>query len=152
MAEASQCFPEDHVPFKAKMVTPLSNVLNAVVPLSPPVLPCIMSGTGESDLLGEFTYVDYHLAKYGADGQLNAVTDGVGVMTATNGDAIFLTWSGLIRPTPMGITSEDVFIITGGRGRFLGASGSGVINTEADFVERKVTCFCWEGTVSAPRE
>ena len=42
------------------------------------------------------------------------------------GDAIFLTWSGLIRPTETGVTSEDAFFIVGGKGRFLGATGSGV--------------------------
>jgi len=60
-----------------------------------------------------------------------ALTDGVVVITAANGDAIFIRYSGLARPPAVAgefAEGEKAFTVTGGRGRFVGATGNGVIH------------------------
>jgi hypothetical protein len=68
-------------------------------------------------------------------------------MTAANGDALFFNYSGLFRGTGF----ELAFTITGGKGRFLGGTGSGVIRRSVDAAANKLTDV-FEGTVSAPRK
>jgi hypothetical protein len=55
-------------------------------------------------------------------------------MTAPNGDALFLTFGGVIRygASPGVNTAEIVFTITGGSGRFQGASGTGTFKDVVD--------------------
>jgi hypothetical protein len=97
------------------------------------------------------THVEYHIGHVGADGAFKTVTDGTGVMTGANGDALFISWSGFVRPTATsGIMGDGAFIITGGQGRFVGATGSGTLVTNPDLVTNVVT-FTWDGIVSAPK-
>jgi hypothetical protein len=46
--------------------------------------------------------------------------------------------------------SEGVYTITGGKGRFVGAAGSGVVTMEIDPTKNMVTAS-WEGTISRPK-
>ena len=71
-------------------------------------------------------------------------------MTAANGDALFISRNGLSRATATGITGEFGYIVTGGRGRFAGATGSGVGRFVIDASTNQVTTV-FEGTISAPK-
>jgi hypothetical protein len=138
--------PQGQVPFKATLTgAPTSSL---ILPLSPPLGHFNVSTTGQADLLGPVTYVDHHVLHFGADGQTPLYdTDGVGVMTAANGDALFFTYIGLFLPAYI----EEAFTIVGGKGAFLGATGSGTIRRSFDPATNKLTDV-FEGTVSAPQK
>jgi hypothetical protein len=65
---------------------------------------------------------------------------------AEGGNAIFIKYSGLVRPAG----AEFGYTVTGGRGRFAGATGSGVILCVRDR-EKGVQMRTFEGTLSKPR-
>jgi hypothetical protein len=114
----------------------------------------VLSGKGQGDLLGEFTYVDHHIGRPSADGKSLAVTDGVGVLAAANGDALFVSYFALYRAsaTPGVFPFEGAYFITGGRGRFLGATGSGVTTITVDTNAGKdFYTQIWEGIISPPK-
>ncbi len=84
--------------------------------------------TGNGTLVGHFTETLDYIAALDAQG---GVFDGTGVITAADGSKIYLHFEGTIpglfqRPFPLEYT--ETFVITGGTGRFEGASGSGDIN------------------------
>lgn len=55
------------------------------------------------------------------------LTNGIGTMTAANGDTVQLELTGALEPTPGSATATDKFVIrfVGGTGRFAGAHGTG---------------------------
>lgn len=111
----------DQVSFKANLAGDWDGFL---IPLNPPVVADRQSATGQADLLGQVTFVGHHFVQLNVAGIPQAVTDGLGVLAAANGDALFISWSGLVH---RGATEAELaFVVTGGRGRFLGATGSGV--------------------------
>src|SRR5437016_1865372 len=117
----------DLVAFKATMVSPLTQDSIVTIPVSPPVISAHITGPGQSPLLGAFTYIDHHRSHVGVDGVPKYTADALAVMTAANGDALFVKYSGFVHTTatPGILMGEDAFIITGGTGKFLGATGSG---------------------------
>jgi hypothetical protein len=140
--------PKDMVPFKATITGGLPDVF--VVPLNPPLGFGRVSGQGEATDLGPITYIEHHVAHLDVNGIPRAATDAVGVLTAANGDAIFLNYSGLVRPVTDGLAAEMAFTILGGRGRFAGATGSGAITVALNSVKKTMSCVM-EGVVSRPR-
>jgi hypothetical protein len=89
-----------------------------------------VTGTGHAMQLGKYN-VHYRECMDPATG---AVTAGSFTLTAANGDTIYGTYRGQAFPTgdPNVMTYDDPGVITGGTGRFAGASGianaSGVAN------------------------
>jgi hypothetical protein len=106
-----------------------------------------VTGTGHATHLGKYTS-HYRECLVPATG---AVTDGSFTLTAANGDMVFGTYSGQVFPTghPNVLTYEDPGVITGGTGRFAGASGiadqSGVANLATGEYRGTIT-----GSVSSP--
>jgi hypothetical protein len=142
--------PQDQVPFKVTGAGPTESF---VIPVGPPVLSWKDSiPTGDAPLLGQFTYVDHTIVHLGVDGKPVSCTDGIGAFSAANGDGVFLSFSGLIRPSSQAglLHSEGVYTITGGKGRFAGAAGSGVVTMEIDPAKNMVTAS-WDGTISRPK-
>ncbi len=139
--------PTDQVPFTATVGPYVGDVF--VVPVSPPIASARTNAKGEATLLGPVTYLDLHTIRLGVDGGPLSF-DGIGVMTAANGDALFITRSGLSRATATGVTGEFGYIVTGGRGRFTGATGSGVGRSVLDRSKNEATVV-FEGTISAPK-
>ena len=141
---------KDLVAFKATL-TGFPNVVQ--IPREPAVLSVHLSLTGQSDLLGSITWIEHHYTRVGVDGIARSPT-GIAVLTAANGDALFIDWFGQANPpTNAGIiTGESNFYVTGGRGRFLGAIGSGVLRFVLDPADQK-TGLSWsvEGMVSRPK-
>src|SRR5437867_3610601 len=91
---AAETKSTDLVPFKAAVTAPPVTAL--AVPANPPIRSVQQTSTGQSDLLGAFTWTDRHAALVGFDGTGKAVT-GESAFAAANGDAVFLIWIGLIR-------------------------------------------------------
>ncbi len=83
-----------------------------------------VSGTGTATHIGRFTIVEPNNSiERNADGSLTIT--GTAIITAANGDEIFATHSGEVKFLDNGmaqVTAE--FTITGGTGRFAGATGS----------------------------
>lgn len=106
---------------------------------------------GSASPLGEFDYKSDFRIHYGIDGQLLAITDGLGAFTGKNGDAIFFTVSGLFEPNSAkdrseggNVTFDAIYLVTGGTGRFAGMSGSGRIKGTAD-LEEHTFVGNWDG-------
>jgi hypothetical protein len=133
------------VALKASLTGPLTP--RFVIPLDPEIRLGTLTAEGTSDLLGAVKFVEANTVQIGAEGKGISVTDGKGVLTAANGDALFITYSGLVLPS--GTAAELAYVITGGRGRFVGATGSGMIHCVTDAAQQKITRDI-EGSVSAP--
>jgi hypothetical protein len=144
---AAQQVGGDRVAFRATVGGPITPFFT--VPLDPPIAVASNTVTGQSDLLGAVTFHLTGRVHFGADGTPTRETDGLGVFTAANGDALYLTFSGLLRATATGLMGEQFFTITGGKGRFLGASGSGSWRGSVD-ASNKLTLQI-EGVVSRPK-
>jgi hypothetical protein len=106
-----------------------------------------VTGTGHATQLGTFSS---HYREC-LDPATGAVTHGSFTLTAANGDTVFGTYSGQVSPTadPNVIVYDDPGVITGGTGRFAGASGSvtqsGVANLATGEYHGTIT-----GSVSRP--
>jgi hypothetical protein len=97
-----------------------------------PVLTVEIRGTGNLTHMGLFTTDQSHCAAPPSP----AFTDGVFTLTAANGDQIHGTYSGEFVPLdPPLFTIDGHFAITGGTGRFAGATGGG----DASGVQNLVT-------------
>ena len=59
----------------------------------------------------------------------SVVTDGSGILTAANGDQLFLDYGGKGVPNGVGFDDTLHFTIDGGTGRFAGATGSGAVQS-----------------------
>jgi hypothetical protein len=142
------------VPFKATMAGEFRGLL---IPLNPPIVSEQLTSTGQADLLGQVTSTDHYLAHLGVDGKLASITDGIAVLTAPNGDALFITYSGLPHPPAAGqfAQQELAFTVTGGQGRFTGATGGGVIRDAIFMMQGTPPTFTitrtFEGVVTAPK-
>jgi hypothetical protein len=106
-----------------------------------------VTGTGHTSQLGNYSG---HYREC-LDPATGAVTGGTFTLTAANGDKVFGTYSGQAVPTndPSVVHYEDPGVITGGTGRFAGASGvmttSGLANLATGDYTGTIT-----GSVSSP--
>jgi hypothetical protein len=145
--------PRVMVPFKATMIGVL-NSSDRVIPADPPVIVGQGDSKGTADALGgAVTYLDTHLIHLGVDGNSTRATNGVGVFTGPTGDALFITWDGVPRPTatPGVVQTFGGFTITGGRGKFAGVTGSGMINGTLDFTKNPPQgTDVYEGLIAFP--
>jgi len=103
-------------------------------------------------VLGSATDTGHYLLRLGVDGTPLSVTDGVYTSTGANGDAIHGTFSGLVRPSekPGFVVFEGVGFVTGGRGRFVGATGHDLTRSEIELATGKGS-YSWEGVISMPK-
>jgi hypothetical protein len=67
-----------------------------------------------------------------------SVTDAVDIFTAANGDALILGWAGPISVVDELFVVDGSFSVTGGTGRFEGASGGGVLHGVARATPQEV--------------
>jgi hypothetical protein len=134
----AQQAPKDMVPLKFVVTGTFPTPF--VVPVEPPIWILNVSGwTGEAEGIGPITYVESSTAQLGVDGALLSINNATAVITAANGDAIFLRFSGLVRSTGC----DHQFVVTGGKGRFAGATGSGKATGD-------LKALTFEGMVSKP--
>jgi hypothetical protein len=145
--------PNDLVPFKLSYT-----IQNQAFPIAtdPPIVSFPSTVTGQSDLFGAFTGAALSTQHLGADGKPLFATV-VGEWTMASGDALSVEIPaivGLPQPTPGGPLAEGVLIITNGKGRFLGARGSGFLKVvlQMDPVTRQGTVILSaEGLITRPK-
>lgn len=129
-----------------------SLLLQQSMPLNPPQISVIMDAQGTSEL-GNYHFVGRHIVNMGQFGlregdiRPTRVSEGNATFTWENGDSIFLSYGGMVTltRTPGVFTATVPFAITGGRGTFLGASGSGLAFITHDLTGQQVSTL-WTGT------
>jgi hypothetical protein len=131
----------DLVPFKATYTVSFQST---PVPVNPPIVSQAVSGAGQADLIGQIAVTAQRTVQLGVDGQPLWSNANPGVFTAANGDTLFWVANGVVG-------GPGAFIITGGKGRFAGAVGSGTVTLVAADPAKGTSTWSWVGTVSAPK-
>ena len=114
-----------------------------VTPLDPPFAFVLIKASGTASHLGRFTLEIPHRVNF-------ANSTGVGSFEfiAANGDRLTATFTGQAQVGPV-ISIVETATITGGTGRFAGATGSFIANRSFD-PTTGVTTGSFEGTLSPP--
>jgi hypothetical protein len=135
-------------PAAAAAQVPFQGTLQGDVTRSgaPPVLSVDVSADGTATLLGQFAVSIPH--------EVNVVTriaTGDYLFVAANGDTLTATFTGQAMPTadPTVLAIVEHATITGGTGRFAGATGSFTTERLYDSVAG-TTIGSFEGTISSP--
>lgn len=136
------------VPFEASLTGAPPDSFE--IPVDPPVSAQRETAAGQGDLIGAFQWAGHAMQSGGPDFRTpRQLSEGVGAMTAANGNALFFRYSGKVIPGIDSQNRELAFVITGGKGRFLGATGTGLFQDSIDFSMNKLTRTV-EGTISIP--
>jgi hypothetical protein len=106
----------EEVPFKGRLEGDVT-----ISPLAPPVLSVLVEATGKATHLGKFTLEIPHLVNAG-----KGTAAGSYEFTAADGDTLTADFAGKATPTatPGVLYIVETATITGGTGRFAGATGS----------------------------
>ena len=130
----------DQVPFRGSM-----SGTATVTPINPPVVSVLLETSGTASQLGRFTLEAPHIVN-----QATLTAVGTYVFTAADGSTLTATLSGsasLVAPGQLAIAETGT--ITGGTGRFEGATGS--FSTERTFFPATgQTHGSFEGWISTP--
>jgi len=130
----------DQVTFKGRLEGTVT-----VNPLDPPLASVLIEATGNGSQLGRFTLEIPHLVN-------QALRTGIGtyVFTAANGDTVTADFAGQATIVSPGvIATHETAVITGGTGRFAGATGTFTAD-RTFFVATGMTVGSFEGTISSP--
>jgi hypothetical protein len=143
---------KDLVPFKASWTGQNQPI---VIGTDPAIVSQASTVAGQSDLFGAFTGVMLGTQRMGIDGKPLFATV-MGEWSMANGDALSVEITALFPPqtTPGSPVIEAAFVITNGKGRFLGARGSGFITgvLQVDPVTRHETRInSVEGLITRPK-
>ena len=132
----------EQVPFKGSFEGDVT-----VTPLTPPYVSVLVEGTGNATQLGRFTLDIPHVVN-----RADRTAIGTYEFTAANGDTLIAEFTGIATPTdvPGVLYIEETATITGGTGRFAGATGSFLSERWFDTVNL-TTSGSFEGTISSPR-
>jgi hypothetical protein len=144
----AQQAPQDRVPLKVYIKGSPQGPPAFLIPLDPPLSIANVTWPGQSELLGPISFIETDQIQLGTDGAPIS-SNGIGVIQAANSDSLFVRWLGLVRLTATGMACEHSFVITGGKGRFVGASGNGAMKGELDFTKNE-GWLNLEGVVSKP--
>src|SRR3954469_16809118 len=130
----------EQVPFKGRLEGDV-----AVTPLAPPFLQVDVEATGKATHLGQFTLDIPHVVN-----RANGTAVGSYEFTAANGDKVYAEFTGIATPTatPGVLYIEETATITGGTGRFGGATGSFTGERLYDTIAG-TTIGSFEGTISS---
>ena len=131
----------DQVPFKVKLEGDAT-----VTPLAPPFVMVDVEATGNATQLGLFTLDIPHVVN-----RATRTAIGTYEFTAANGDTVYAEFTGVATPTaiPGVLYIEETATITGGTGRFAGATGIFSVERWYDMVAG-TTIGSFEGTISSP--
>ncbi len=135
-------------PFKGS----LDAVETRIPPFGPPPFIVTGNGSGNATHLGSYT-VSYTVAVVGGPTPGVIVGVGAAVFVAANGDTVSAKVAGLSTPTiVIGVRSiVETYTITGGSGRFAGASGSFVVKRTLNQITG-VTAGAFEGHIVLPKK
>jgi hypothetical protein len=114
-----------------------------ITPLQPPLAFVDGSATGNATHLGRFTVEFPHTANFAT-----RTGEGTFTFTAANGDTLTADFTGQAQPGPI-VSIEEHATITGGTGRFAGATGSFIVQRQFD-PATGTTMGSFEGTISSP--
>jgi len=101
--------------------------------------PCIIindeAGTGQATHMGHITWSSHETVNQCTNPE-GADVDGAFVLTAANGDQVFGTYQTIAQLdfATFQVSASGQFTITGGTGRFDGASGSGTIGADGSLL------------------
>jgi hypothetical protein len=128
---------------------PFQGSLDGVVtitPLNPPFVSALVDATGNANQLGQFTLAIPHVVN-----RATRMAIGSYEFTAANGDTVFAVFTGQATPTatPGVLYIEETATITGGTGRFAGATGSFICERLFNTITG-TTSGSFEGTISSP--
>lgn len=149
-------------PFKATLQTRLAGFAPDERCGDPPVFLNTQVGEGQATHLGRFAIeitfcVDAtDLLDDGTltEGESAPYFDGIGVLTAADGDELHMEIAeGAVLPSPgteFDFEFQDPFSFVGGTGRFMGASGDGMMNSFVDQAT-STTYHDWNGLLRFPR-
>jgi hypothetical protein len=128
------------VPFKGSLEGDVT-----ISPLTPPFVQADVHATGNATQLGEFTLDIPHKVN-----RADRTAVGTYVFTAANGDMLFADFTGKATPTaiPGVLYIEETATITGGTGRFAGATGSFTCERLFDTITGTTT-GSFDGTISS---
>src|SRR5262249_14697488 len=131
----------DYVPFKGS----LDGVVT-ITPLAPPFVMVDVDATGNATELGKFTLDIPHIVD-----RSTRTAIGTYVFTAANGDTLTADFTGQAMPTdiPGVLAIVETATITGGTGRFAGATGSFTTERLFDTIALTTT-GSFEVTISSP--
>jgi hypothetical protein len=125
------------VPFKGSIRGDVT-----VTPLDPPFGFVLIEGGGNATKLGRYTVTIPHIVNFAT-----ATGEGQYLFTAANGDTLSADFTGFAVPTENGFHIVETATITGGTGRFAGATGSFTCEREFD-TTTLTTVGSFEGTIS----
>ena len=130
---------DQEVPFKGRLEG------TATITPGSPFLSVSIEGTGNATHLGRFTVEIPHLVN-----PMNRTSIGTYEFTAANGDTLTAGFTGQATLTAPGVLSVvETATITGGTGRFAGASGSFTVERLFNQVTG-LTTGSFEGSISSP--
>jgi hypothetical protein len=135
---------DEQVPFRGAFTTEFETVVEF------PIIYVLVIGHGTATHLGKATAVT-------TDQAVNIIT-GAGTatytLTAANGDTVVLEMEFQMTPSPDPDRREfeGIYTVTGGTGRFAGATGGGMLNGSVTFTgpNNGVGSFTVVGTISSP--
>jgi hypothetical protein len=143
IAAAGSATAGDQVPFKGTWSG--QTVSAAPLPDELFVIAVVSTGEGQATHLGRFTMTSPHLSYL-----LTGFAEGEQNFTAANGDTLTANFSGFFTPTPDGFLAADLrATITGGTGRFAGATGRYTFSIVFDPATFQSAATI-DGTVSRP--
>jgi hypothetical protein len=118
-----------------------------VTPLTPPFASVLIEATGNATKLGRFTVEIPHVVN-----QMARMGAGSYIFTAANGDTLTASFTGVGTLVEPGVLSTtETATITGGTGRFAGATGSFTAH-RTFFMAVGETVGSFEGTISSPSQ
>jgi hypothetical protein len=126
------------VPFKGELAG-----TSALTPLQPPFASVTVSAAGNGTHLGRFTLEIPHTVNF-----VTQSAEGTMTFTAANGDTVTAVFTGQLQLGPIESVIEHA-TITGGTGRFVGATGSFTMHRLLDPVAGTTT-GSFDGTISPP--
>ena len=131
----------ERVPFKGSLE---GNV--TVAPLTPPYVQVDVDAAGKATHLGRFSLAIPHVVN-----RASSTAIGSYEFTAANGDTLTADFTGQssLTAAPGVLAIVEIATITGGTGRFAGATGSFTIERLFDTVAGTTT-GSFKGTISAP--
>jgi hypothetical protein len=134
---------DNEIPFQGSM----AGERVSLTPLAPPHVVAVVEITGNSTLLGE-----YDLVLTAVVNQVERSAVGTFHFVAANGDTLTADFVGRGTPSDVpGVTLQrETAVVTGGTGRFRGATGTFSTERLFDTVTLQ-TIGTFEGTISVPR-
>lgn len=137
---AAPALAADQVPFRGTLTGTVT-----VTPIDPPIASVLIEATGTGSQLGRFTVEVPHTVN-----QALRVGSGSYIFTAANGDTLTADFSGtgtLVAPGVLSTT--ETATITGGTGRFAGATGTFTAH-RTFYIAAGQTVGSFNGWISTP--